>query len=127
MIAVALSSRLTTTPDFERVQREIAALAVPYAIVAVGEGGAIAACEPLMTTYALPPERLWFASPDEPELQSARDAGLNAVPVRASAAEVLEAIREPYTRSLLNLRHIMRTALEWRPGHVINPEDVEGS
>jgi hypothetical protein len=111
-----------------------------------GLGGAVLAplhypaiCESL----GLPAERIWIVSHDwERTLQAAVAPGFRVVYVSDGvgiAAQlaveagadvvprvdvVLELIREPYTRSLLMLRHLMRSALEWRPGHVINPEDV---
>ena len=114
-----------------------------------GLGGAVIApvrfpaiCESL----GLPADRIWIVSHDwDGTLQEACVYGFRLVYVsagtgpaaeRALAAradvvprvdDVLELIREPYTRSLLMLRDLMRTGLEWRAGHVITPEDVEDS
>jgi len=111
-----------------------------------GLGGAVLAslrfpaiCESL----GLPADRIWVVSRDwEETLQEAAaydfrlvyvsdaagPAALRAVAagahVVARVDDVLELIREPYTRSLLMLRHMMRTVLEWRPGHAIMPEDL---
>ena len=37
------------------------------------------------------------------------------------AGDALPLVCEEYTRLLLSLRHVMRTALEWREGHYIPP------
>ena len=111
-----------------------------------GLGGAVLAplCFPaICDSLGLPADRIWIVSSDwEGTLKAAAPYGFRLVYVSdgsgATAAsalaaraavvprvdDVLELIREPYTRSLLMLRHLMRTALEWRPGHVITPEDA---
>jgi hypothetical protein len=73
----------------------------------------------------LPVEMIWYATADASEADAACRFGFNVVPIAETVDEVLDAIREPYTRALLGLRYIMRTALEWRPGHVVNPQDLE--
>ena len=86
----------------------------------------------LLNTLRLPAERVWYLASDfEEDVRPARTAGMHGVWLNSnngpdtvrSFDEFLELIREPYTRSLLGLRYIMRTALEWRPGHCVPAEE----
>lgn len=93
----------------------------------------------LVETLRVPAERVWFVGNDpDRDIAGAIDAGLTAVwynpggsvypahrgqpalTVR-SFEELLPPLCEEYTRSLLSLRHLLRTALEWRDGHVVAP------
>lgn len=83
----------------------------------------------------LPADRIWFIGSDaQAEILPASAAGLRTVWLNrdgatfpagrpppdatiGSLAELFDVLREPYTRGLLALRHILRTALDWRPGH----------
>lgn len=40
----------------------------------------------------------------------------------ATFAQILDVLAEPYTRGLLALRHVMRSVLDWRPGHFISDD-----
>ncbi len=89
----------------------------------------------------LPADRIWFvASNAQSEIVPAAAAGLRTIWVNRGASvfppglvqpdatigsllELFDVLREPYTRGLLALRHILRTALEWRPGHFIPVDD----
>jgi FMN phosphatase YigB (HAD superfamily) len=89
----------------------------------------------------LPADRIWFVASDaQSEILPAAAAGLRTIWVNrngaefppgrtapdatiGSFAELFDVLREPYTRGLLALRHILRTALEWRPGHFIPIDD----
>jgi HAD superfamily hydrolase (TIGR01549 family) len=88
------------------------------------EPGAFAA---IARELALPAERIWYVSHDAKDVAAAEAVGMHGVHVTGQVDDVLETLREPYTRSLLGLRYIMRTALEWRAGHVVTPEDIEES
>jgi FMN phosphatase YigB (HAD superfamily) len=88
-------------------------------------------------TLQLPADRIWFVGSDaRNEILPAAAAGLRTIWVNRDAAEfpagrpapdatvaaldeLFDVLKEPYTRGLLALRHIMRTALDWRPGHFI--------
>ncbi len=93
----------------------------------------------LAREMALPAECIWYVGSDyDRDIAPARVAGFNAVWLRRTKAtaasgdsvhviekvdDVLELIKEPYTRSLLGLRHIMRTALDWRPGRFLDGKE----
>jgi putative hydrolase of the HAD superfamily len=95
------------------------------------------AFERLVDTIGLPADRIWFVGNDpERDIDGAARAGLSPVwynPAGASYpagleppmltvrafADLLPPLCEEYTRSLLSLRHLMRTALEWRDGHFV--------
>jgi hypothetical protein len=121
MIGVALC--LGTHTGLQRACDELAALSIP--LVTVDEANDAVDFEAICGQLHLPPDRIWFASSAAVEIERARAAGFHVVQIENSLDEILDAIGEPYTRSLLGLRHIMRSALEWRAGHVIQPEDVE--
>jgi hypothetical protein len=38
--------------------------------------------------------------------------------------DVLEVLSGPYTRGLIALRQILRTAIAWRPGHFVSEDDT---
>jgi hypothetical protein len=77
--------------------------------------------------FGLPASCVWFVTETAGDAHDACDAGYQAVLVDSAqpaasmpeqrmhviggVSEVLELIREPYTRSVLNLRYIMRTVL----------------
>jgi FMN phosphatase YigB (HAD superfamily) len=92
-------------------------------------------------TLKLPADRIWFVAGDaRREILPAAAAGMRTVWVNrdslefpagrtapdatiVSFAELFHVLREPYTRGLLALRHILRTALDWRPGHFLPTAD----
>jgi len=92
-------------------------------------------------TLKLPADRIWFVGTDaSKEILPARAAGMHAVWLNRNNAEfpalreppdvtittfaaLLEALSEPYTRGLLAMRHILRTVLDWRPGHFLSGAD----
>jgi hypothetical protein len=89
----------------------------------------------------LPADRIWFVASDLRALViPAQAAGMHGVWLNrtgrilpagtlapeatiASFDELLPLLAEPYTRGLLALRYIMRSVLEWRPGHFIPSND----
>jgi FMN phosphatase YigB (HAD superfamily) len=91
----------------------------------------------LIETLALPAECIWYVGNDpRRDIDGAVRAGLTAVWLNVNGAvypgdleppaltirsfnELLPPVCEEYTRSLLSLRHLMRTALEWREGHYL--------
>jgi FMN phosphatase YigB (HAD superfamily) len=93
----------------------------------------------LVETIGLPAECIWYVGNDPVrDVDAATRAGLTAVWLNpdghaypadreppaltiASFDELLPPVCEQYTRSLLSLRHVMRTALEWRDGHYLPP------
>lgn len=93
----------------------------------------------------LPADRIWFVGSDaRREILPAAASGLRTIwvnrfaevfPVERPAPdativsfdELFDVLREPYTRGLLALRHIFRTALEWRPGHFIAADEDAGA
>lgn len=95
------------------------------------------AFEVLVRTIALPPDRIWYVGSDpSADVEGATAAGLRAIwlnrdglPYPAglpastrtigSLDEILPDLCEEYTRSLLGLRHVLRTALAWREGHFV--------
>jgi FMN phosphatase YigB (HAD superfamily) len=95
----------------------------------------------LAETLQLPADRIWFVAGDpRGDILPAAAAGLRTVWVNrkgaefpaeraapdatlASLAELFDVLSEPYTRGLLALRYILRTALDWRPGHFIPTDD----
>jgi FMN phosphatase YigB (HAD superfamily) len=97
------------------------------------------AFEKLIEAIGLPPECIWFVGNDPlRDIAGAAACGLTTVwynPQRsvyppdlapptltvASFDDLLPPVCEAYTRSLLSLRHVMRTALEWREGHYLPP------
>ncbi|MBV8584405.1 MAG: hypothetical protein JO241_10440 [Candidatus Eremiobacteraeota bacterium] len=150
-----IASKLVSTcgvprPGVVRALQELRSLGVPIAVLARGMGG-VEQSKARVINYDgllvvsddvgdssdealfgavrqaldLPVEAIWYATADAEEAAAASRFGFNVVPIAKTVDEVLDAIREPYTRSLLGLRYIMRTALEWRPGHVVNPQDLE--
>ncbi len=103
------------------------------------EKPARAAFDALANALGLPADRIWYVG-DDPirDIHGAAAAGMTAVwlnaanapypsglepPARTIArlADLLPPVCEEYTRSLLSLRHVMRTALEWREGHYVPP------
>jgi FMN phosphatase YigB (HAD superfamily) len=95
----------------------------------------------VVDTLQLPADRIWFVASDaQREILPAAAAGLRTIWVNRSAAVfpagcpapdativslagLFDVLRELYTRGLLALRHIFRTALDWRPGHFIPIDD----
>jgi FMN phosphatase YigB (HAD superfamily) len=95
----------------------------------------------LAEVLLLPRELLWFASDRaEAEIVPAAAFGMRTIWVNragndfpsgrpapdatiASFGELFDVLRAPYTRGLLELRHIMRTALDWRPGHFMKANE----
>jgi FMN phosphatase YigB (HAD superfamily) len=91
----------------------------------------------LVEALGLPAECIWYVGNDpRRDIDGAIKAGLTGVwlnghgatyptdleaPARTvrSLEELLPPVCEEYTRSLLSLRHLMRTALEWRDGHYL--------
>lgn len=90
------------------------------------------------SALAVPAERVWFLAGDlKSEARPAAIAGFNVVLVAHSDATAhdgitvveradrfLDVLAEPYTRSALHLRHVMRSALEWRNGHYLGDGDL---
>jgi putative hydrolase of the HAD superfamily len=90
---------------------------------------------------SLPADRIWFVGSDaRDEILPAAAAGLRTIWLNrdgaefpagrpapdatiGSLAELFDVLSEPYTRGLLVLRHVLRTALDWRPGHFIASGD----
>ena len=95
----------------------------------------------LLGALMLPPEALWYVGSNlEVDIKPAHDAGMTVVWVAPGAEgvppqfesrfhrvhqidEVLELIKEPYTRAMLGLRYVMHNALTWRPGHFVQGEE----
>ena len=91
----------------------------------------------LAEALALPADQIWFVGTDaRTEIRSALAVGMHAIWIDrngepypdgerrpdatvTSFAGLLDVIGEPYTRGLLDLRHMMRTTLAWRPGRVV--------
>jgi FMN phosphatase YigB (HAD superfamily) len=89
----------------------------------------------------LPADRIWFVGTDaRKEILPAQAAGLHTVWLNRNHAEfpalreppevtittfaaLLDALSEPYTRGLLAMRYILRTVLDWRPGHFVSGGD----
>lgn len=97
--------------------------------IAAGPEGTAAA---LLARMQLPAACLWFVTADIREAATARDAGMNAVLLEPGAEgsfaqpdgrglyvapridDVLEIIRIPYTRSVINLRHLFHALVQTR-------------
>jgi HAD superfamily hydrolase (TIGR01509 family) len=95
----------------------------------------------LVEALGFPAECIWYLGSDfELDIKPALAAGLNVVwlaqeqrdtiselehtpHVIHQTDELLELIKEPYTRSMLGLRYIMHDALAWRPGHFVPGEE----
>jgi FMN phosphatase YigB (HAD superfamily) len=91
----------------------------------------------LANALMLPAEAIWYVGSNlEVDINPAYDLGFNVVWVAGETEgpqppfdsrfhrvrqidEVLELIKEPYTRAMLGLRYIMHNALGWRPGHFV--------
>ena len=91
----------------------------------------------LAEALMLPAEAIWYVGSNlDVDINPAYDLGFTVVWVAPETEhelqrfdsrfhrvhridEVLELIKEPYTRAMLGLRYIMRSALAWRPGHFI--------
>jgi FMN phosphatase YigB (HAD superfamily) len=102
--------------------------------IACGTPAAFAA---LARALSLPADRIWFVGgAGGLDLASARAAGCRTVLVDANAtisqaatrvaeftidslADLLPLLGEPYTRSLLAMRYMLRTVMTWRPGHFV--------
>lgn len=92
-------------------------------------------------TLKLPAHRIWYVASDpRKEILPAAASGLHTIWINRGAAvfpagarapdaaiesfdALFDVLSEPYTRGLLALRHILRTALDWRPGHFIAADD----
>ena len=87
----------------------------------------------LNTALAVPLDRIFFVGADlQRDIEPAQRAGMQAVWLRNgrddssgrpaapyqidSLEDILEILREPYTRSLLGLRYILHDVAGWRPG-----------
>jgi FMN phosphatase YigB (HAD superfamily) len=97
------------------------------------------AFDKLVETVAVPAEFVWFVGTDpQRDIDGAVKAGLKAVWFNPDGAtypsnceppalvvqsfeEILPPLCEEYTRSLLSLRNLLRTGLEWRDGHFLPP------
>jgi hypothetical protein len=90
----------------------------------------------LSAVLAVPLERIYFVGADpQRDIDPAVRAGMQAVWLRngqgyppdlfapafeiESLDDLLELLREPYTRSLLGLRYILHSVAGWRPGKFI--------
>lgn len=94
----------------------------------------------------LPADRIWFVASDlRANVRPAQAAGMHAIWIDRSSGraspgetaagnvvpqttiasfdELLPLLAEPYTRGLLALRYIMRSALQFRPGHSITANE----
>lgn len=98
---------------------------------------ALPAFEALIAAFALPPDRIWYVGSDpRADIDGAAAAGLHAIWLNPNDApypadlrppartirridEMLPALCEEYTRSLLGLRYVMHSALAWRRGHFV--------
>jgi FMN phosphatase YigB (HAD superfamily) len=96
-----------------------------------------AAFEALVAQFGLPPDRIWYVGNDpQRDVDAAVKAGLRAIwlnPVGqryppnleppagtiARLDDILPALCEEYTRSLLGLRYVLHSALAWREGHFV--------
>jgi putative hydrolase of the HAD superfamily len=94
----------------------------------------------LAKAMMLPAEAIWYVGSDlEVDINPAHELGFNVVWIAPETEgvqapfdsrfhrvrqidEVLELIKEPYTRAMLGVRYIMRSALTWRPGHFVSGE-----
>ena len=90
----------------------------------------------------LPAERIWFVGTDlATEILPASALGFRTIWVNRRGATfppgrtqpdavvttfagILGVLAAPYTRGLLELRYVLRTAVDWRPGHFLSGEDV---
>jgi FMN phosphatase YigB (HAD superfamily) len=139
------AERAHALPGVKSVIEELERLAVPKAILTnglpsierakasvLGFSGAVlvsedigvrkpepAAFAALARSISLPVECIWFVG-NEGDRRGAEAVGMNTV---AHVEELLEAIREPYSRAMLGLRYVMRTVLDFRPGHYVSPDD----
>jgi FMN phosphatase YigB (HAD superfamily) len=100
------------------------------------------AFDKLVEVLRLPAACIWYVGNDpRRDVDGAVKAGLTAAWFNPSDAPypadltppsltvrsleaLLPAVCEEYTRSLLSLRHLMRTALEWREGHFLPPTET---
>ncbi len=90
----------------------------------------------------LPADRIWFVGTDvRDEMLPAAAVGMRTIWINRDGetfppasrspdatvtafVEILDVLSGPYTRGLLALRQILRTALDWRPGHFISEDDT---
>jgi len=118
MLAIIFANEPITSDSASlHVLAELRSLGVP-----------IAFGRPQDSTFGLPPACVWYVTDrDDDTTRAAHAAGFQTVLIDATRAaasspddrahtvagvtDVLELIREPYTRSVLNLRYIMRTVL----------------
>jgi FMN phosphatase YigB (HAD superfamily) len=95
------------------------------------------AFDALAGAIGLPPDCIWYVGDDpKRDIHGAAMAGMRAVWFNPSGvaypgdleppaltirepADLLPPLCEEYTRSLLSLRHVMRTALDFREGHYV--------
>jgi hypothetical protein len=98
--------------------------------IAAGPEGTVAAT---LERVGLPPSCIWFVTADIDEASAARDAGINTVLLAEGAEgaflapdergfyviptidELLEVLRIPYTRSVINLRHMYLSLIQYKP------------
>ena len=141
MLAVAFAYDDTLTPaaPARRVLDELDALAIPVAVLVRDEDERARATAPplawngavvsaphdaagapgpeavaaLAAHFGLPPECIrYLTGRGRGDAQAASAAGAHGHYLER-IDDALEVLREPYTRSALNLRYIMRTVLEW--------------
>jgi FMN phosphatase YigB (HAD superfamily) len=92
----------------------------------------------LLELFGLPAQCVWYAGTDyDLDIAPALSAGAHAVWIAPQGArasgdslhvihdieELLDLLKEPYTRGLLGLRYIAHTALKWRPGTFVPGEE----
>ena len=100
------------------------------------------AFDAVAATLALEPTRIWYVGAALRDVTAAREAGFQTIWVNRDGAaypsdgttpdsvaggllEILPLLAEHYTRSLLGLRHVLRSALSWRPGHFLPGTEYE--
>jgi FMN phosphatase YigB (HAD superfamily) len=110
---------------------------LPAEDFAGGDARSVSAFAATASALHLPADRIWFVGAEpRADVAPARAAGFQTVWLNRTGAAypegvapadhiirdlraLLELIAEPYMRSAFMLRHLMRTALQYRPGHFV--------
>jgi FMN phosphatase YigB (HAD superfamily) len=74
----------------------------------------------LAAALVLPPDRVWFVTRDAALADTASANGLHALAL-SDLNDLIPPLCEEYTRSLLSLRYLARTALKFRDGYSFPP------